>query len=379
MKKVKKRRSPFAPVSILLLIGGITVFVLHNAPPAAGHTSGHSGFYPDPEWEEIIYYGSLAPNSHNAQMWKVKIRSGQGFILALDQAHLLPEVDPENREALISLGAFLENVVTISPKFGFQADVEIIAGSKQDEEVARVTLVKNKDEASKETVLVQEGLIKARHTLRKPYKKEELSAPDLSALKSVFSLPGSSFYYFPLSSPEGTYIADAIVASMAKQVASDAKQSEFAKYTRFSKKEARELKDGITPEMMGLSGIKKWFVSTFFNQDTVMSASFRQQTVKTTKEQAFNCAGFFLICSPDGTVESLINTGRLLQRFWLTATAKKIAVHPMSSVLEESPWQEELGAKLGINEKIQMVLRVGYVKDYAGPFSRRRPVPVITD
>jgi hypothetical protein len=128
--------------------------------------------------------------------------------------------------------------------------------------------------------------------------------------------------------------------------------------------------------MMGLTGIKKWFVSAFYDQNTVMSASFRKQTVQSTKEQATNCAGFFLICSPDGTVESLINTGQLLQRFWLAATARKIAVHPMSSVLEESPWREELGAKLGINGKVQMVLRVGYVNDYGTRISQRRPVPV---
>lgn len=357
----------------------MSVLMLHNAPLPVSHASASSDFQLDPVWKEIIYYGSLAPNSHNAQMWKVKIRSAQSFILTLDSAHLLPEVDPENREALISLGAFLENVIAISPKYDLQAEVEIIAITKQDEEVARVTFVKNKDEESKQTALYQEGLIKTRHTLRKPYHKEELSTQDLSALKSILSSPGSRCYYFPLSSAEGAYLADAIVASMAKQVASDEKQREFANYTRFSKKEAEKLRDGITPEMMGLSGIKKWFVSTFFDQETAMSDSFRQQTINTAKKQAFNCAGFFLICSEDQTVESLINTGRLLQRFWLTATAKQIAVHPMSSVLEESPWQEEISAKLGITENIQMVLRVGYVKDYGERSSKRRPVPVISE
>lgn len=353
------------------------MLILHNAPLTVSHASGRSSTQLDPVWKEIIYYGSLAPNSHNAQMWKIKILSDQSFILALDSAHLLPEVDPENREAFISLGAFIENVITISPKYYFQAEVEIIAETNRDEEVALVTFAKNKDEESKQITLHQEELIKTRHTMRKPYNKEELSAQDLSALKSIFSSTGSHFYYFPLSSAEGTYIADVIVTSMAKQVASDEKQREFAYYTRFSNKEAQELKDGITPEMMGLSGIKKWFVSTFFDQDTVMSDSFRQQTVDTTKKQAFNCAGFFLICSDDETVESLVNTGRLLQRFWLTATAKKIAVHPMSSVLEESPWKEMISAELGINENIQMVLRVGYVEDYGEQISNRRPVPII--
>lgn len=355
------------------------MLVLHNAPPTVSYASGRSSLQLNPLLEEIIHYGSLAPNSHNAQMWKVKIRSDQSFILALDSTHLLPAVDPDNREALISLGAFLENVISISPKYDLRAEVEIIAETNQDEEVALVTFTQNQEEESEQIALLQEELIKNRHTLRKPYKQKELSAQDLSALKAIFSSPESHFYYFPLSSAEGTYIAEAIVEAMAKQVASDEKQREFANYTRFSKKEAQELKDGITPAMMGLSGFKKWFVSTFFNKDTVMSDSFRRQTVDTAKKQAFNCAGFFLICSADETVESLINTGRLLQRFWLTATARKIAVHPMSSVLEESPWEEEIGPKLGINENIQMVLRVGYVNDYGKQISKRRPVPIIAE
>lgn len=157
-------------------------------------------------------------------MWKVKPVSGQSFILALDATRLLPAVDPENREALISLGAFLENVVTISPQYGRQAEVEIIAKTNREEEVALVTFVQSNDEEGKALARQQEELIKTRHTLRKPYKKEELDAGDLSALQAIFPGSGIQCFYFPLRSAEGTYLADAIVAAMAKQVASDEKQ-----------------------------------------------------------------------------------------------------------------------------------------------------------
>src|SRR5690606_41100094 len=52
----------------------------------------------------------------------------------------------------------------------------------------------------------QEELIKTRHTLRKPYKKEELDAGDLSALQAIFPASGIQCFYFPLRSAEGTYL-----------------------------------------------------------------------------------------------------------------------------------------------------------------------------
>lgn len=373
MKKTTRR---FTPVIILFLVGGICILMFpHNIPLIAGHASGKSEVELSPALKEIISYGSSAPNSHNAQMWKIKVPSDQSLILAFDSAHLIPQVDPDNREALISLGAFLENMVSIAPKYDLQANVEIIAETNKDEEVALVSFTETTDEAAKNGALLKEELIKQRHTIRKPFEKRPLTTEDLSSLRSVDAY--GHLIYFPLASTEGTYIAHALVDSMAKQVASDEKQKEFADYTRLSRKEANEKQDGITPAMMGLSGIKKWFVSTFFSKKTIMSSSFRQQTVDTVKNQASNSAGFLLICSTDQTVTSLVNTGRLLQKVWLQATANQIAVHPMSSVLEESPWREEINTELGIDQRIQMILRLGYVDDYGEPISKRRTVPIL--
>jgi hypothetical protein len=127
---------------------------------------------------------------------------------------------------------------------------------------------------------------------------------------------------------------------------------------------------------MGLSGIIKWFVSTFFTHETVMTKSFRNQSVSTVKKQAENCSGFVLLTVDDNTVPSLINSGRSLERFLTMATGNKLAVHPMSAPLEESPWKETISQKVGLEKAVQMILRVGYVKDYGHPVSKRRIVPV---
>lgn len=76
-----------------------------------------------------------------------------------------------------------------------------------------------------------------------------------------------------------------------------------------------------------------------------------------------NCCGFLIITGKTETKE-LIKTGMLLESIWLRAVKLGISVHPMSQVLEESPYCQEIDGKLKTEQPVQMVLRVGYVKDY---------------
>jgi hypothetical protein len=318
---------------------------------------------------QIIHYGSLAPSSHNAQMWKVKKVAADKIRVLIDRQHSLPQIDPENREALISLGTFIENMAIAAPFYDLQAKVDIIARNPHDPEIAEVTF-----EPRTYQSLTYDGLenIKNRHTIRTAYRSQKLREQDVTWLKTF----GGELHYFPFTGKEGKYIQAAIIQATKQQVAADNKQKELAGWFRFSKKEAEQTRDGLTPDGMGLKGIVKWFVATFFTRDTVMSKSFRNQTVATTKKQAQNCSGFVLITAADNSVASLVDSGRLLERFLIQATGRKIAVHPMSAPLEESPWKETIGSQVGIGKTVQMILRVGYVKDYGNPVSKRREVSI---
>jgi hypothetical protein len=318
---------------------------------------------------QIISYGSLAPSSHNAQMWKIKEVAANQIRVLIDQRHTLPQVDPENRETLISLGAFIENMALAAPYYDLRARVNLIARSSNDPEITAVTFEPKTDQS-----LTHDGLdnIKNRHTIRTAYLTQKLREQDVAWLKTF----GTELHYFPLSGKEGQYLQAAIVQATRQQVTADNKQKELAGWFRFSKKEAEQTKDGLTPDGMGLKGIVKWFVSTFFTRDTVMSKSFRNQTVTTVKKQVEKCSGFVVITAVDNSVAALVNSGRLLERFLIQATGRKLAVQPLSAPLEESPWKKTIASKIGVDQTVQMILRVGYVKDYGYPVSRRREVMI---
>ncbi|MFV0291643.1 MAG: hypothetical protein ACK5IJ_12220, partial [Mangrovibacterium sp.] len=77
------------------------------------------------QMKEIMRYGSLAPSSHNAQMWRVTPLDNSSFEVSLEAERLLPMVDPQHREAWISIGAFVENCVLAAADLGFRAEVTL--------------------------------------------------------------------------------------------------------------------------------------------------------------------------------------------------------------------------------------------------------------
>src|SRR5262249_3613515 len=91
-----------------------------------------------PELHALLYYASLAPSGHNAQPWTVRI-DGREIWVGTDSARWLPKVDPANRELMLSVGAFLENLIAAAPAHGFVADCEVV-GTRPTTDVARVVL-----------------------------------------------------------------------------------------------------------------------------------------------------------------------------------------------------------------------------------------------
>jgi hypothetical protein len=64
----------------------------------------------DPQILEILSYSARASSSHNAQPWRIEISERDTLRLIADRSRYLPAVDPENREMLLSFGAFLETL-----------------------------------------------------------------------------------------------------------------------------------------------------------------------------------------------------------------------------------------------------------------------------
>ena len=94
-------------------------------------------------------------------------------------------------------------------------------------------------------------------------------------------------------------------------------------------------------------------------------------------------SGFVWLASPAGSRAAQVRAGRAYVRVHLRATALGLQMHPLSQALQEFPEMRgpyaEVHRTLGFDparQVVQMLARVGYAKEAAGP-SPRRPLQAL--
>jgi len=319
----------------------------------------------DPIGGDILYHASLAPSGHNAQPWFVRIAKKNEWVIGLDPQRRLPEVDPDNREALLSIGAFAENLALAAGTYGYEAEMEIIAGNPFEQDIIKVTL------NNTGTVNYPLERLKQRMTVKQGYLSDEIKKEDIHALSEP--LKGRQFY-FPKGTEHANCIEEGAIENFRIQANRDNAQQELVRWVRLSNKDAESYRDGLTVEGMEIRGLKGWFVRNFIKPQDFMKPSFRKQSIDMTAKLARQGGGWLIITSEGQTVADLINSGRRFERMALLARERNLALHPMTQYLEEKEGLEQIAADHAASVIPQFVLRVGYLKNYPDPVSLGRPV-----
>ncbi len=316
--------------------------------------------------KEILYLASLAPSGHNTQPWTVKYIGPYHWIIGNDKTKWLPGVDPTQRETILSIGAFLQNLEYAASNLGYNCRFTVLATANQDENIMDVKLIKSSD-----IIEFNVEQIKLRRTVRSNYLSEMLTANDLAYLTGDNV---DFFHFIPNAAKEYNWLNEQTIEANRIQAYRDAAQEELANWIRFSSNNAEKNCDGLTTASMEIEGITGWYLRNFYGKSDVMKKSFREQSIDKVKEQVSSSAGWLLITSKDNSVVSLLETGKRLQRLLLKIRKKNIAIHPMTQVLEEASIANTVSQSTGISDTIQFVLRTGYLKNYPQPVSLRRPV-----
>lgn len=314
----------------------------------------------------ILFLASLAPSGHNTQPWFVQYLEPYHWIIGNDKSKWLPGVDPTQRETMLSIGAFTQNLEYAASNLGYQCKFTILASNNQDEHVLSVKLTKATN-APKYNI----EKIKQRRTIRSNYLSEVLKKEDFDDL--IGGEP-DFFHWLPNTSKEHQYLNEQTIEANRIQSYRDPAQSELADWIRFSSKDAEKHGDGLTTASMEIEGVSAWVLRNFYGKSNVMKKNFREQSIDTVHKQVTQSAGWVLITSKDNVVATLIDTGRRLQKLWLNIREKGIAIHPMTQILEETTTNAELNSSISIKDPIQFILRTGYVKTYPQPVSLRRSV-----
>jgi hypothetical protein len=342
------------------------------AVPTTGCGDGAPSLRPEPEpvagldarLTRILALAALAPSSHNVQPWAVRLDTPGRLFVRIDPSRGLPEVDPDGREMALSVGCFLENLAQAAAAEGLYAEVSVSGTDVSDPRLARVRLVPGPVEPA------GPERIRRRRTLRSAYRPSPLAEGDL---RTLLALAGPEARFFPGGSRECRRIAEATVEAMRKQTWRDAAQQELAGWIRLRKEDVRRHLDGLTVASMEATGVTGFVMRTFFDAGSLMGKRFRDTGIDICARQASEGAGFLVLSAPDRGVAALIEAGRRFERAALSLRERSIAGQPMSQALEEAPWRDAIGAELGLDGTVHLVVRLGYVDRYPEPVSPRRP------
>ncbi|MEQ1761823.1 MAG: nitroreductase [Pyrinomonadaceae bacterium] len=316
--------------------------------------------------KEILYLASLAPSGHNTQPWFVQYVEPYHWIIANDKTRWLPAVDPTQRETILSIGAFLQNLEYAAGSFGYTCTWNLLATTNQDERVMEVKLTKT---GGKNDFDIEK--IKTRRTVRSNYRRELISKEDLD---QIVGSESDGFHYLPVDGKESQYVNEQTIEANRIQAYRDPAQKELADWIRFSSKAAEKYRDGLTTASMEINGIPGFIVRNFYSKDSAISNDFRDQGIDKVRTQVSQSAGWILLTGKDSSVATLLESGRRLQRLLLRIRERNIAIHPMTQILEERSTQLALNDSIKINETVQFILRTGYLDQYPRPVSLRRPV-----
>lgn len=323
---------------------------------------------------DILYLASLAPSGHNTQPWTVKIVEPQHWIIGSARERWLPAVDPRNREVLLSIGAFLENLINAAEVHGYTVGMNVIAKNSTDKEIIKIRLKKGE---VRDFPLEK---IKTRRTVRNNFSDREIVTDDLKYIilhhkrPHLVEMMMPHGFYFPNHSPQGKHLQEGTIEANRKQAFRDPAQEELANWIRWSNKDAEEHRNGLTPDSMEIGGIAGFYVRNFYGRKSVLSKSFRDTTVDTVAKQVKTCGGWLVVTSQDSRIETLIEYGRVFEEILLKIRERKIAIHPMTQMLEENPEREAIAKELGLAGEVQWILRIGYLSSYPDPVSLRMPL-----
>jgi nitroreductase len=313
---------------------------------------------------KILYYASLAGNSHNTQPWKVKVIDDYTIEVYADTLRHLRVVDPTRRGLFISLGAFIENINLAAGSLGYYADIVIKAEKPTDTLAAIIKLSK-----TEKTNFNLEDL-ENRKTTRTPFESKPIAEKDLKQIAENFQ----NLVFIPANSDNGKYISTKTLEAYTQQANDENAKNELAAWIRFSNADVKANRDGLTTGGMGINGFGGFMVRNFFKPADSKKQSFVDKGVDKTKAQVDNCAGWILISQTEDTPENWINTGRIYERINITCSRLGIGFHPMNQMIEEANFESEANANLSIDGRIQFVARIGYTEKQINAVSVRRSV-----
>lgn len=272
----------------------------------------------------LIRYALLAPSTRNTQPWRFRVTE-DSVELHLDLSRWQRIADADQREMFISLGCALENLLIAATHFGFRTAADYLSGVDDDTPVVRVRIDARGVAATAPDPRFEAILL--RRTNHGVYDGTPVPRDELDLLCESCTEPGLKLHWITDDAARGA--VDALVMR--------------ADAVLLSSPEYRH-------ELAGIIGTgafgTPWLLATlgrFAVSHLMPTSSFS----KADHKALMSSPALGVICAPASTRQAQVRVGQVLERLYLAATLRGLALQPVSQILQLGETGDELARLVG--------------------------------
>lgn len=292
---------------------------------------------------QIIEMARYAPSINNTQPWIIKV-NGNSIEIQVDERYALVDGDPTTRQTYISLGIFCEALAIAAENDGFSAQ-QIDLGKLQ----ARVWVT----ESSKSDITAakhQTELLRRRCTDRSVYKPTDISSTIAKRIESSAGNYDAKVFVVTDHQIIGE-IAESASKGMSLALSSPNFRKELSHYLLLP---WSSRKRGIAVRSLYIPGIIAFLEPVLMRVGLGLNAA-----VKSERRCWLSASAVVLITAKGDTPTYWFSAGRTYLKTSLTIEDLGLSQATTAAVVEASNYHEDIEERLGTNQRILAVLRVG--------------------
>jgi Nitroreductase family len=321
--------------------------------PASGATIEKARF--------AVRYAILAPSSHNTQPWRYIVNADELLVCA-DRTRSLPNIDPFDRELIISCGTALLNLRVTLAHFRVPVEITTFPQSSDPDIVARIVFPKS-GPMLKDLAELFDAITK-RATNRRPFIDEEVPIAIVERLKSAATLEGVDVKFI-WTSTERERVATLIAEADRRQFDDPRFRRELASWIHPSRSN-----DGMPAASQGLRSLTDAATPIFAM--AIRTFDLGNDVAAAHEELARGSPLLVAVSTPMDNNEGWLAAGLGLQRLLLVATKEGYSTSYLNQPIEVPNLRTQLAKGLSIAGYPQLLLRVG--RGLPVSHSPRRPI-----
>lgn len=328
-----------------------SIWTLPDALPANGIEAARA----------LIGAAILAPSYWNAQPWRFEVDPAE-LRLTLDPARTLPACDPDQRFAMLSMGAALENLLVAARAWGLQPTAQYLPHGTNVRPgasmlVARITWLAGEQQRDRQLFTA----LPARRSNPNHYGGRTITMQHRAQL--LAQVPEDLRLHWIDDRNDIRRVGRLVREATESMAADDRSQAERCNWLRLSDGAAHKRGDGVTPERIGLGGPLGWLAARAMHPRSRVNGWATGSWAHEAEDAVRSSGALALLSSPRLGQSTAIEAGQTYERIALQATAFGLAQQPLTAPVESVRHRAELVSRFGApGEEPLLLVRLGHAK-----------------